>query len=98
MAPRRHKPVLMLERHFKSGGFTHAFERKGFQWDPGLHYVGDLQEGTTGYQFLRRSRWQLRVRASNLFQNLLFELDSFLRSRNFSRQHFDKIPGGGGLS
>lgn len=35
------KKVLVLERHFKIGGFTHTFKRPGnYEWDVGLHYVG----------------------------------------------------------
>ncbi|MBC7997169.1 MAG: NAD(P)/FAD-dependent oxidoreductase [Leptolyngbya sp.] len=40
------KKVLVLERHFKLGGYTHTFERKGFRWDVGLHYVGNLHPGS----------------------------------------------------
>src|SRR4030095_401080 len=36
--------VLVLERHFTAGGFTHAFRRPGFEWDVGLHYVGQVHE------------------------------------------------------
>ncbi len=37
------KKVAVFERHFKPGGFTHCFERKGrFKWDVGVHYVGNL--------------------------------------------------------
>jgi all-trans-retinol 13,14-reductase len=32
--------VLVLERHYTAGGFTHVFHRPGFEWDVGLHYVG----------------------------------------------------------
>ncbi|MFO1064321.1 MAG: NAD(P)/FAD-dependent oxidoreductase [Pirellulales bacterium] len=38
--------VLVLERHFKLGGFTHSFRRKQFEWDTGIHYVGQMQSGT----------------------------------------------------
>ena len=38
--------VLVLERHFKLGGFTHSFERKGYHWDVGLHYVGRMGKGS----------------------------------------------------
>lgn len=38
------KKVLVLERHFMAGGFTHAFKRKKYEWDVGLHYVGDLSK------------------------------------------------------
>lgn len=37
--------VLVLESHFKLGGFTHTFQRKGFHWDVGIHYIGGLHEG-----------------------------------------------------
>lgn len=36
--------VLVLERHFKLGGFTHAFRRKKYEWDAGVHYVGEMHE------------------------------------------------------
>lgn len=38
----RGKKVLMLERHYVLGGFTHVFRRKGFEWDVGVHYVGEM--------------------------------------------------------
>ncbi|AEV31333.1 phytoene dehydrogenase-like oxidoreductase [Owenweeksia hongkongensis DSM 17368] len=38
--------VVVLERHYVPGGFTHSFKRKqGFNWDVGVHYVGNLEEG-----------------------------------------------------
>ena len=38
--------VLLLEQHFKPGGYTHSFKRKGgYHWDVGIHYVGEMQEG-----------------------------------------------------
>jgi all-trans-retinol 13,14-reductase len=44
MAQLRNKKVLVLERHFKAGGFTHTFKRQHFQWDVGLHYIGSMGE------------------------------------------------------
>lgn len=35
--------VLVLERHYTAGGFTHIFKRKGFEWDVGIHYIGEMQ-------------------------------------------------------
>lgn len=33
--------VLVLERHYVAGGFTHTFRRPGgYEWDVGVHYVG----------------------------------------------------------
>lgn len=40
------KRVLVLERHFRLGGFTHTFSRKGYTWDVGVHYVGGMAEGS----------------------------------------------------
>jgi all-trans-retinol 13,14-reductase len=37
----RHR-VLVLERHYTAGGFTHTFHRPGYEWDVGVHYVGDV--------------------------------------------------------
>jgi all-trans-retinol 13,14-reductase len=38
------KRVLVLERHYVAGGFTHAFHRPGYEWDVGVHYVGQVQD------------------------------------------------------
>jgi all-trans-retinol 13,14-reductase len=49
LARRHNQRVLVLEQHFKPGGFTHIFKRKvKFQWDVGLHYVGNMDDGDTG--------------------------------------------------
>ena len=42
LARRRGMKVLVLERHYTAGGFTHTFERDGFEWDVGVHYVGKM--------------------------------------------------------
>ncbi|MEL6649251.1 MAG: NAD(P)/FAD-dependent oxidoreductase, partial [Bacteroidota bacterium] len=34
---------LVLERHYTAGGFTHVFKRKGYEWDVGIHYIGEMQ-------------------------------------------------------
>ena len=34
--------VLVLEKHFKAGGFTHTFKRKNYEWDVGIHYIGEV--------------------------------------------------------
>lgn len=36
------KKVLVLEQHYTAGGFTHAYERNGYEWDVGVHYIGDV--------------------------------------------------------
>ena len=46
------KRVLVLESHFKLGGFTHSFRRKGYKWDVGLHYVGDMAPNSLSRQVM----------------------------------------------
>lgn len=41
------KRCLILERHYVLGGFTHVFKRKGFEWDVGVHYVGEMHKDTS---------------------------------------------------
>ena len=41
------KRVLILERHFKPGGFTHTFKRPGYEWDVGVHYVGQVNDDSS---------------------------------------------------
>lgn len=36
------RKVLVLEQHYTPGGFTHAFRRKGYSWDVGVHAVGEV--------------------------------------------------------
>jgi len=38
------KKVLMLERHYTAGGFTHTFKRKNYEWDVGVHYIGSVDK------------------------------------------------------
>jgi all-trans-retinol 13,14-reductase len=38
------KRVLVLERHYTAGGFTHTFRRGDYEWDVGLHYVGQVHD------------------------------------------------------
>jgi len=34
--------VCVLEQHYTAGGYTHSYERNGYEWDVGLHYIGDV--------------------------------------------------------
>jgi len=44
------KKVLVLEQHYTAGGFTHAYSREGYEWDVGVHYIGDV-----GYPTITRN-------------------------------------------
>lgn len=46
MAVHGGKRVLILERHYEAGGFTHTFRRAGYEWDVGLHYIGQMSSGS----------------------------------------------------
>ena len=39
---RNGKKVLILENHFKAGGWTHTFKRNNYEWDVGIHYIGEV--------------------------------------------------------
>ncbi|MDP6088731.1 MAG: NAD(P)/FAD-dependent oxidoreductase [Candidatus Marinimicrobia bacterium] len=36
--------VLVLEKHFKIGGWTHTFRRDNYEWDVGIHYIGEVHK------------------------------------------------------
>ena len=36
--------VLVLEQHYTPGGYTHAFTRPGYEWDVGVHAVGEVTQ------------------------------------------------------
>jgi all-trans-retinol 13,14-reductase len=36
--------VLVLERHYTPGGFTQVFRRPSYQWDVGVHYIGQVND------------------------------------------------------
>ena len=38
--------ILVLERHYVAGGFTHVFKRRGYEWDVGVHYIGSVHKPT----------------------------------------------------
>ncbi len=42
MMAKEGKRILVLEQHYAAGGFTHVFKRKGYEWDVGLHYIGEV--------------------------------------------------------
>lgn len=43
MLAKEGKKVLVLERHYTAGGYTHVFKRPGYEWDVGIHYVGEME-------------------------------------------------------
>lgn len=44
--------VLVVEQHHAAGGLTQTFSRDGFQWDVGLHYLGEMGPGGEAHAIL----------------------------------------------
>ena len=40
------KKVLILEQHDQAGGCCHTFVDKGFEFDVGIHYIGEMRNNT----------------------------------------------------
>jgi all-trans-retinol 13,14-reductase len=55
------RKVLVLERHYTAGGFTHVFRRPGYEWDVGVHYIGRVNS----------PREQIRAAFDNLSEGRL---------------------------
>ena len=41
------KKVLVLEKHYTPGGYTHTFTRDDWEWDVGMHYIGEVGSDKT---------------------------------------------------
>ena len=98
MAKLRKWRVLVLERHFKIGGFTHTFTRPGgWSWDVGLHYVGDMGEGMMGrrlFDFITESRvkWNPLPDVYDVFVYPDLEVRACKGEANFRRALIDAFP------
>jgi len=44
--------VAVFEQHYTAGGYTHSYERNGYEWDVGLHYIGDMGTKTMSRRFM----------------------------------------------
>ena len=55
------KKVLVLEQHDQAGGCCHSFIEKGFEFDTGIHYIGEMRNNTSvRYLFDQVSNGQLK--------------------------------------
>ncbi|MBW1880433.1 MAG: NAD(P)/FAD-dependent oxidoreductase, partial [Deltaproteobacteria bacterium] len=41
------KKVIVFEQHYLPGGWCHSFTLEGYQFSPGVHYIGALHPGGT---------------------------------------------------
>ncbi len=44
------REVLVLEQHDRPGGWCHSFPLGGYEYSPGVHYIGDLSTGGMAQQ------------------------------------------------
>ena len=91
--------VLVLERHFKIGGFTHTFARPGgWSWDVGLHYVGEMGEGMMPrrlFDFITDSgvKWNAMPDVYDVFVYPGLQVRACRGEANFQRVLLDTFPG-----
>ncbi len=72
--------VLVLERHYELGGYTHSFTRMEYEWDVGLHYVGQVHiPGTTLNKVFRYITNEALVWAplDDVYDRAVFGTDTF---------------------
>ena len=60
------KKVQVFEQHYLPGGWCHSFPLEGFQFSPGVHYIGALDE----HGFLRQVYEGLGVSEDLVFLEL----------------------------
>lgn len=98
MARLRKWRVLVLERHFKIGGFTHTFTRPGgWTWDIGLHYVGEMGEGMLGrrlFDFITdgRVRWNAMPDVYDVFSYPGLRFNVSKGEKNYCRDLIAAFP------
>ncbi|MFT7686819.1 MAG: all-trans-retinol 13,14-reductase [Candidatus Azotimanducaceae bacterium] len=74
------KRVLLLEQHIVLGGFTHSFQRSGYSWDVGLHYVGQVHiKGSTlnkVFRYITKDKLQWEP-LDNVYDRAVFDKEEF---------------------
>jgi len=98
LAQLKNKKVLILERHFKIGGFTHTFKREGkFEWDIGLHYIGEMYKGSMSrsiFDFVTQGKvkWNPMPDVYDKFVYPDFTFDAVKGKKNFKNALIKNFP------
>eukprot|EP00930_Biecheleria_cincta_P071763 TRINITY_DN59223_c0_g1_i1.p1 TRINITY_DN59223_c0_g1~~TRINITY_DN59223_c0_g1_i1.p1 ORF type:complete len:643 (-),score=93.16 TRINITY_DN59223_c0_g1_i1:386-2314(-) len=58
--------VLVLEQHYVAGGCTHTFKDKGFEFDTGVHYVGQATQLTALMDFAAGRQGAFKMQRSGI--------------------------------
>jgi all-trans-retinol 13,14-reductase len=91
--------VLLLEQAQTIGGLTHAFSRKGFTWDVGLHYCGLFGRNQSAGKILDwLSGGTIEFRSIGTVYDTLhfpdgFEIDVARPAKAYKMELKDKFPG-----
>lgn len=92
------KKVCVLEQHYTAGGFTHAYEREGYEWDVGVHYIGEVhnKKSTLRRVFDVISQGRLEwAEMEPAYDKIILgdeELDFVAGRENFTNNLIDKFP------
>ena len=93
------KKVLLLEKHYVPGGFTHIFKRKEYEWDVGIHYVGDVHKEFTFISILfayiteHKLKWQ---EMDEVYDRIVLGDKSYdfkAGKENFIEMLYERFPG-----
>merc|ERR1711871_1299042 len=71
--------VLVLEQHDRCGGGLHTYDNKGFEWETGFHYIGEVQD--------RQSPLN-RIIANLTGDSIEWEC---LQNSKFNESHYDEV-------
>lgn len=99
--------VLVLERHYVIGGFTHAFKRPDksanagnlskYEWDVGVHYIGTMREGSRNraiFDFVTggKLKWNRMPDPFEIFHYPDFDFHLYGDKRRFKHDLIEKFP------
>jgi all-trans-retinol 13,14-reductase len=94
------KKVLVLERHYTAGGFTHSFKRRGYEWDVGVHYIGDVHKPYSPLRitFDAITNGQLKwAKMDDVYDKIIIQdqhYDFVAGTKNFKEELLKSFPNG----
>ncbi|KAL3857331.1 hypothetical protein ACJMK2_012009 [Sinanodonta woodiana] len=91
---REGKKVLVLEQHGLAGGCCPTFVKKGFEFDTGIHYVGEMGEGEDPRILIdqvRRGKWSGFPWTKPMTRYSLSFLHKALPDGCWERNYFKKL-------
>jgi len=74
------KKVLVLEQHYIAGGSTHNYEDFGYEFDTGIHYVGNIKKREKILKLITKTDicWQqLGMECNSVYDNLIIGDDKY---------------------